>query len=96
MINPAFATDNVQMTTRDFGCHELTLLIGHFFEAAEAAAVANLFPVCHCCGLAIIVVPRLSFAVPQVSLLWQRYQDASLITCDDCRSCAVDKFPEKV
>ena len=79
MINTAFTTDNIQVTTGDSGCHELALLVGDFFEAAEAAAVASLFPVCHCCAPGIIVVPRpVIIAAPFVAAAHPEYVSDNL------------------
>jgi hypothetical protein len=47
VINPALTTDDIQMTTGDSGCHELTLQIDRFLETTEAATLACFFPFSH-------------------------------------------------
>ncbi len=44
MVNPAFTTDDVQMTTGDPGGYKLTIEINRFLKTAEATAFAGLFP----------------------------------------------------
>ena len=49
-VNATFPTDDVEVTAGCFRSKEPAFKIDGFFKTAESAAMARLFPCCHCCG----------------------------------------------